>query len=381
MIDMLVERLATTTEQLVSFPTVARDPAALQHCVEWTRAHMLKHAPRLHARTFVSNGKPSLLCYAGETLPRLLLSGHLDVVEAVHPGAFTATQDDSMHLRGRGTADMKGPVAALLDVMEHDPLPGLGLLLTTDEEIGGQDGTAYVLQQLPEWRPEVVVMPDGGANMRLVTEQKGVLRLRLEAEGVAAHGSRPWLGINAIDRVYAAYKKLLRKYPIPAGEEDWRVSITLSQLYGGDTVNAVPHKAEATLDIRFPQILDAAKLALSLRKLLAPLGVAAHVQKVSPAFRLDVEDPAVRQLQQAARDTYGQPLPEVREAGASDAHWYAPDDVPVLLFQPECAEWHGADEWVALPSLAMFRSTLATFTRAYLGRERATSRRRALAGA
>lgn len=373
----LVERLATTTDHLVSFPTVEGDHQALQSCVEWTRAHVLQRKPRLRVKQFLSNNKPSLLITAGDGPPRVLFCGHLDVVEAVHQSAFKTTQEDSVRLKGRGTADMKGPVAAMLDVLECEPQTGMGLLLTTDEEVGGQDGIGHVLQQI-DWRPEVVVLPDGGANMHLVMEQKGMLRMRLDAEGVAAHGSRPWLGVNAIERVFKAYQKLLRAYPNPTSEEDWRVSITLSELHGGLVPNAVPWKAAATLDIRFPQSAPRTGDALvrDIQRRVASLGVTATVIKRAPAFQLDDSSDLVRHLQDASQAVRQRPLEISREAGASDAHYFAAEHIPVLMFQPECAEWHGANEWVNLESLATFRTLCATFAKSYLSRSAARPQRR-----
>ncbi len=375
----LVERLATTTDHLVGFPTVEHNPQALHGCVEWTRAHVYKHKPRLHVKSFLSNNKPSILFSAGDGPPRVLFFGHLDVVEAVHQSAFKTTQEDSLRLKGRGTADMKGPIAAMLDVMEQDTITGMGLLLTTDEEIGGQDGIGHVLHSI-DWRPEVVVLPDGGANMHLVTEQKGMLRVRLDADGRAAHGSRPWLGDNAIERVYKAYQKLMRAYPIPQGEEDWRVSITLSELHGGLAPNSVPCKAAATLDIRYPQaaVANVDALLRDLQRRVQPLGVTATVLNRAPAYKLDEAAASVRQLQAVAQCVRQRPLDLVREAGASDAHYFADDHVPVLMFQPECAEWHGANEWVNLESLAVFRTMCAAFAKSYLSRATARPARRVM---
>lgn len=367
----LVERLAATTDQLVSYPTVDKNAAALQSCVEWTRAHVLKHAGRLHVKQFCSNNKPSILFTAGDAPPRVLFFGHLDVVEAVNQSAFKTTQDDHMRLQGRGTADMKGPIAAMLDVMEHEAQTGMGLLLTTDEEIGGQDGIGHVLQRI-DWRPEVVILPDGGANMHLVIEQKGLLRLKLEATGVAAHGARPWKGVNAIERLFKGYQKLMKAYPMPQSEEDWRVSINLSILNGGIVPNAVPWQATATLDVRYPQsnTLTGEMLLADMQRRLKPLGITAHLEKSAPAFALDESACVVRRLQEASQIVRQQPIPTVRESGASDAHYFADDDVPVLMFQPICDDWHGDDEWVDLESLATFRTMCATFAKAYLSRER-----------
>ena len=372
--DRLVERLATTTDGLVHFPTVEHNREALHACVDWTRAHVYKRKPRIDAKPFLSNGKPSILFTTGDVAPRVLLCGHLDVVEAIHQDGYTTTQETGTRLKGRGTADMKGPIAAMLDIIEYEPMAGLGLLLTTDEEIGGKDGVAYVLQQL-NWRPEVAILPDGGANMQLVTEQKGLLHLRLEAEGLAAHGSRPWQGVNAIDRLYRGYQKLLRAYPLPASEDDWRVSINLSELHGGLTPNSVPWRAEATLDIRYPQTsaTAGADLLRAIQKRLRPLGIQAHVQKHAPAFQMDAQSLLVERLQAVSRQVRHTDLELTRECGASDAHYFAEAGVPVLMFQPECAEWHGANEWVDLESLATFRSMCLAFAKSYLCRGAASA--------
>src|SRR5262249_42847254 len=134
----ITERLVTLTERLVAFPTVAHEDAALRACVAWVREHVETRVPGLQTRLVVSGGKPALLFTRGERSPRILLAGHLDVV-AADPGAFSMRRGGGW-LLGRGVADMKGPVAALLDLFETESRSGLGLLLTTDEENGGKDG-------------------------------------------------------------------------------------------------------------------------------------------------------------------------------------------------------------------------------------------------
>ncbi|MBA3825415.1 MAG: peptidase dimerization domain-containing protein, partial [Ktedonobacterales bacterium] len=238
----------------------------------------------------------------------------------------------------------------------------------------GIDGVAHVLGQIP-WRPEVVILPDGGANMQLVTEQKGVLRLRLEAFGTAAHGSRPWKGDSAIDRLYRGYQKLMRAYPHPVAEDDWRVSVNLSELHGGLTPNSVPWRAEATLDIRYPQTTPTAGVDLlrAIQRRLAPLNIQAHSQKVVAGFVLDMTTPAVDCLQTVSRHIRRADLTPSRECGSSDAHYLAQAGVPVLMFQPDCDEWHGENEWINLESLATFRSMCLAFARSWMSRPRAAA--------
>nr|MBA3826004.1 M20/M25/M40 family metallo-hydrolase [Ktedonobacterales bacterium] len=337
-------------------------------CAEWTRAHVIKRKPRIDTQMFTSNGKPSILFTTGNVPPRILLCGHLDVVEAIHQD-YTTSQTTETQLSGRGTADMKGPIAAMLDIMEYEPVTGMGLLLTTDEEVGGIDGVAHVLGQIP-WRPEVVILPDGGANMQLVTEQKGLLHLRLEAFGTAAHGSRPWKGDSAIDRLYRGYQKLIRAYPQPTSEDDWRISIMLSELHGGLTPNSVPWMAEASLDIRFPATYNAGEIVKHIRKIVAQLAITVHVVKVVPAMKMDSQNSSVALLQQTAQSVAGTFLPLVREVTISPAaSALSSSDIPTLMFQPQCGNWHEESEWVDLVSLAKFRNLCVRFAKDYLNKD------------
>jgi succinyl-diaminopimelate desuccinylase len=365
-----IERLAEIAAALIAFPTVADDGDALDRCLTWAVEHVRSRAPDLRIQRYHSGGKPSALLWHGDIPPRVLLAGHLDVVAASGPDAFTPRRGERGRLYGRGAADMKGPVAALLDLLATERLPGLGSLLTGDEESGGEHGALHVLERM-ETLPEVVVLPDGGANMRLICEQKGVLRLALSTRGEAAHGSRPWLGASAIERLYAGYEELRRRFPVPTGEDDWRTSVTLTSLRSeGNSPNTVPQAASGILDIRYPAgdspspasaTTTAAALANEIAAILRPFHTATQALLSGPAFRLDERSPWVALLQAAARRELGHELPLAREAGASDARFFAARGVPILIFQPDCANWHSHDEWVALPSLVRFRSVCARF--------------------
>lgn len=373
--------LADLASRLIEYRTTEDRPDELKRCRDFARAHLLVHAP--HASEWPlpeSGGKPILLVSHGERPPRLLLCGHLDVV-AAHDGAFTPRLRPGRggRLYGRGAADMKGPVAALMEVFESNPLPGLGLLLTTDEEIGGMNGTEHALRCLP-WRPEVVVLPDGGASMRLVVEQKGLLRLRLGATGRSVHAARPWKGRNAAELLMRAYRVLQRTFPRPRREDDWRPSVTLTRIHtGGDTgenaANAVPDHATAILDIRYPasgpDAWDRERLLQAIRQRLGQARIPIEVEPILHVepYHLDLQSPWVARLQDEVRRLRdeGKPLDLLQEAGASDARFFGREGIPVLIFQPKCEDAHGPDECLSLDSLAQFHEILAGFVRSALG--------------
>lgn len=366
MTETVVERLAKLASLLIEERTVAHHERALHDCFISVGGYLHKYAPHADLRFFEDAGFRSLLVTHGEMPARVLLCGHLDVV----PGEdeqFVPRRLSGDRLGGRGAADMKGPIAALLEVFAAEPLPGVGLLLTTDEELGGEHGTHHVLERLAAEGalPEVALLPDGGANMRLVAEQKGVLRLHLVASGRAAHGARPWLGTNAVEQLFAGYRAVLRAFPPPRSEDDWRPSIALTQVSTGDNAqNTIPGRAEATLDIRFPAAAGRPEaLVAQISARLHRYGIVPVNVSIAPAFALDLASPWVERLQAGVTRVRGEALSLTREAGASDARFFAAHGIPALIFQPECAGWHGPDEWVNLESLAIYREIVARFVR------------------
>lgn len=366
MADPVVERLAELASLLIAARTVAHHEKALRDCFMSVGGYLRQHAPHASQRLFEDAGFRSLLVTHGEGPARVLLCGHLDVVPG-EDDQFVPRRLGGDRLGGRGAADMKGPIAALLDVFAAEALPGLGLLLTSDEELGGEHGTRYVLDRLAaeSTLPQVALLPDGGANMRLVAEQKGVLRLRVVASGRAAHGARPWLGVSAVERLFAGYRAVLRAFPPPTSEDDWRPSIALTQLSTGDNAqNTIPGRAEAALDIRFPAAAGAPEaLYAQISARLQRYGIVPEEVSIAPAFALDLTSPWVERLQHVVAGVRGEALPLTREAGASDARFLAAHGILALIFQPECAGWHGPDEWVNLESLAVFREIVARFVR------------------
>src|SRR5204863_6385340 len=130
--------------------------------------------------------------------PTVVLHGHLDVVPG-RPGQFDP-EVDGERLYGRGAYDMKGALAAML-------------LTTASMRDSGQVRVRLGIVGDEESEEEVDRgsdrLVDGGflgdfaitgepTDLHIGVEAKGVLALRLEISGVAAHGATPWLGDNAV---------------------------------------------------------------------------------------------------------------------------------------------------------------------------------------
>jgi len=109
-------------------------------------------------------------------------------------------------------------------------------------------------------KADCAVVPDGGENFKLILAEKGVLTVPVSAEGKSVHGSRPWLGENAILKLTRLFEKINLSLPKLIPPDYWQATVNLGFLQGGTAPNVVPGKATMKLNFRFPEIKDEEKL-------------------------------------------------------------------------------------------------------------------------
>ena len=92
-------------------------------------------------------------------------------------------------------------------------------------------------------------------NLEIGVQSKGVLVVRIDVEGRAAHGATPWLGDNAILKAMDLYRRMLElPFAAAASELFERPSINIGRIPGGDVVNNVPDHCRLDVDIRYLRI-------------------------------------------------------------------------------------------------------------------------------
>ena len=89
-------------------------------------------------------------------------------------------------------------------------------------------------------------------DLQIGVEAKGVLALRLEVSGVAAHGATPWLGDNAVLKAHDVFRSI-ESLPFARHSSELfdRPSINLGRILGGDALNKVPDRCAIDVDIRY----------------------------------------------------------------------------------------------------------------------------------
>jgi succinyl-diaminopimelate desuccinylase len=343
---------------LIAVPSTADRPADLRRALDLVLDVV---GPGFAVERFCSRGKPSALVHLPGPRPdfRVLLNAHLDVVPADSYGA----RRDGDRLYGRGAQDMKVAALVLAEVFRSLaptlPYP-LGLQLVTDEEVGGHDGTAY---QLAAGVTAGFVVIGEQSGLRVVTDSKGILQVRLHATGTAAHAAYPWLGANALLALTAAVDAVLRRYPVPP-DEQWRTTVNVARIETTNrAVNQVPDRATAWLDIRFPAGdpdlagRTAAEIAAFLRVVS---GVEVEVDSLGAPHHADPGSPEVTLLRAAARAAgYSGEL--LRKHGAADGRFYSARGIDAVIFGPGGDGQHGPHEYADLTTVEPYRQALIWF--------------------
>ena len=191
------------TRELLAIPS----PTRQEHAVIRFLAARLRDLGWQVTLQPVRDGRDNLYAHRGN--PAVVFSTHVDTVPPELPYRET---DDVIF--GRGACDAKGIVAAMIAAAEELVANGetrIGLLFVVDEE-DGSEGAAVAAALMPKGRFLINGEP---TDNRLVTAQKGTLKVIVEVTGRAAHSGYPELGDSAIDRLLDVLNRI-RAVPLPS---------------------------------------------------------------------------------------------------------------------------------------------------------------------
>ena len=189
----------------------------------------------------------------------LLFACHLDVVgpgegEWKYP-PFGGIESDG-RIYGRGSADMKGGIAAIVTATRQlveagTRLQGDIIFLAAAGEETDSCGAKRFIRDC-NWLPGLagVVIPEP-TDFEVVTAHRGMLWLEVTTKGKAAHGSTPQLGVNAISSMRCILDEL-ENYKIPFEPHKLlgECSMSINTIAGGEALNVVPDKCTTGIDIR-----------------------------------------------------------------------------------------------------------------------------------
>jgi acetylornithine deacetylase ArgE len=247
---------------LISFNT-ASPPGNEAPCARFIKdylddLHIEGAVVELH--TFAENRSNVVATFGGSSAG-LLLSGHMDVVPVNDEGAWTSPPYEAAvrdaRLYGRGSADMKSGLAAMLAAISSARgrrlKRRLSLVATAGEEIGF-DGLIALVDDggMKRVRARCGVVGEP-TEMKVVRAHRGGVSVKITFEGRSAHAGEPSLGTNAIENCTLFMKRLdaLRKKLATTRDPDLgHTIVTPTMISGGSKSNVIPGSCELTLDSR-----------------------------------------------------------------------------------------------------------------------------------
>lgn len=362
--------------RLIAFDTTSRHSnlALIHDCADYLESLGLKPWLSHNADQSKANLFATIAAADGSTEGGLILSGHTDVV----PTDGQAWQSDPYRadiregrLYGRGSADMKGFIAAVLAaapaMVQAELKRPLHIALSYDEEIGCLGAPVMIAElQKRGLTPEHCIVGEP-TSMRMVVAHKGIHTFRCAVHGKAAHSSLTPQGVNAIE--YAA--KLIVFINELAGrlkarhdtDPDYDVpfsTLSVNTIAGGIAGNIVPQLCEFEFDYRnLPHMSPAditAPIEAHIREVLQP-----QMQAVDAACRIDMRHgenvPAMPEAEAALLHDLITQLVEdssrLKVAYATEGGQFQQAGIATVICGPGNIEQaHKADEFVELSQLA-----------------------------
>ena len=275
-VDELADEMIEFLQTLVRIPTVNPPGENYADCaavigqklnqfgyeVEYIEAEGLPECTRQYPRTNVIGRMKGQ-----RANPALHFNGHLDVVPpgdgwTVDPFAATLREG---RMYGRGVTDQKAGIAASIFAVEAIQRAGVKLIgsveqsATVDEESGGFAGVAYLARNghLRREAIDYVVITEPLDYDRICLGHRGVYWFEVMTRGRVAHGSMPFLGASAIDRMARFIERIERKLkpslgarrtqmPVePAGAR--AATININSISGGQPIDLMQTPCVADL--------------------------------------------------------------------------------------------------------------------------------------
>lgn len=357
-------------------------PAALEHAIELIRRRSVTPedgacqdyiesllTPLGFTRTRVDTGgiTNSLYRRTGEKPGVLAYAGHTDVVPTgpeekwPHPPFDAVVAGGILH--GRGAQDMKGGIACWLAALEDCcargvPLPGLQLLITSDEEGDSVDGTVRLVEYLEQQQllPDAAVVGEPSSSSRVGDTvrrgRRGVVHVYVNVEGKQGHSAYPQDADNAIHHAVEALRAILHiDWGKPAAGFP-PTSCQFTNLNGGEGAsNVIPGTAAAFADIRYNPELDFSEIKQRIEQACSVSdAVRLDIRHEAAAFYtadcplLDLVERSVARINGVAtrRDTGG---------GTSDGRFLAGAGIPVVELGLTNDTIHQIGERVAISEL------------------------------
>lgn len=352
------EEAADLTAALVAIRSYPGEERAVQEAVaDWLRANGIA----AEGRPTEDPNRPNIVAQIENGPgPVLLLNGHTDTVLAAEGWSSDpwTPRRDGDRLYGLGACDMKSGVAAAM-------LATRALDRHRDRWRGTVIFTSVVDEEAYSLGARALIDAGIRADACIVTESSwehpalgsvGKVLIKVDVIGKASHASWPWEGINAAVEA-ARFAVAMEQLPLGTHPRLRASQCVLSLLSGSaQYVITVPEKATILINRHIVPGETAESVLAQYQALADGLNSPARFElsiapPYYPSWEIGVDHPLVAALGDAHAAESGS-VPEWGYFGFSDANLFSDAGIPTVQFGPHGGNFHSADEWIDVPSIA-----------------------------
>ncbi|HEX9134122.1 MAG TPA: ArgE/DapE family deacylase [Ktedonobacteraceae bacterium] len=299
----------------------------------------------------------------------LLLNAHMDTVGVVGMERPHDPFIQDNRLYGRGAYDMKGGLAAIMAAgagAKKRDLRGDVIVTAVADEEYASTGTASIVKR---WHADAAIVTEP-TELNICTAHKGFVWLDVVTEGVAAHGSRPDLGVDAIvkmGKVLVGLDELghsLRSAPshrlLGSG------SVHASLIEGGQELSSYPRHCFLSVERRTVPGETMQKVEAEIPGIFERIAASDPTFKatvktsmVRDPFEVSLDEPIVQTLLRRATTIRGQEPTEIGHMAWMDSALLSAAGIPTVIFGPGGEGAHAVVEWSNLEHVARCAEILA----------------------
>lgn len=393
------EEMVSFLRQLVSLPTVNPPGQNYKQCAAFLHSTLTTLGFQSELIEIPAQETIKVLPEAGN-YPRYNVLGLLDVgaSQTVH---FNAHYDvvpvstgwdhppfsgycNEGKIYGRGTADMKGAIAAFIHSLKAfhrnglKPAFNVEVSFVCDEESGGKLGTEYLVKK-GLTKADFAIVGEGACGHRVGVGHNGVIWLEVNLKGHAAHASAPEKGLNAFEKMTELVADLRtfgeelgkRKFLSPDGKI-MRPTLNIGGTFGqrdGGKINTVPDTAWFTIDRRVlpNENCDLAEQELCQR-------VESFAQKnpqtgfevkrlfVAQPYLMSEDHPLPKSFARAVQAYHSDKVEFAISSGFNDSRFFGNElKIPTIGYGPQGHNHHAANEYTTLQSLLQTSQIYTSF--------------------
>ena len=354
-------------------PSLVVDAAGEQHIARLLTTAIQGGIGLRVREQIVQPGRPNIVAELEGRAPgrSLMFCGHIDTVGVAGMSDPFSGEERDGRIYGRGSQDMKGGIAAMVDaarvIVESGGLEAGKLIIAcvVDEEHASIGADALVTK----WRADGAVVTEP-TDLQVAVAHKGFEWVEIETEGRAAHGSRPREGRDAIrymGRVLNGLDAIDRQLQSrPPHKLLGTASLHASLIEGGRELSSYPDRCHLQMERRTIPGEAPGAGAREIDDLLARLrGEDPDFKASSRAMfsRTPYEVPVDHELPKAMLRAAGSALPPIGMSFWTDAAILGDAGIPSILFGPMGAGLHSTEEWVNIQSVLKCRDALVELAR------------------